>query len=308
MSRLYYLYDMVPYPYYVNASIYHSSFMSGNHQGYSQQVFDAILAGIKREATGIDLLSRLAKVVPTQKHKDDILQSLEEEKVHLNQFIELYTTLTGRQPKYEIKKVTFNSYREGLQKAYEIAVRDYKKYRNHYFLTQYSPFGEVFLRACNNEVNHVNRFRSLLFSQEGRFELKDYGNKPFVVNIDKAAKQNHTFRTALWTGDHLQVTVMSIDVGDDIGLEVHPTVDQFLRIEEGQGLVQMGDRKDRLDFEARVYDDYAIMVPAGTWHNLTNTGDKPLKLYTIYAPPEHPFGTVHKTKTDAMAEPYNRKK
>jgi mannose-6-phosphate isomerase-like protein (cupin superfamily) len=138
------------------------------------------------------------------------------------------------------------------------------------------------------------------FNQEGSIELKDYGGKPFVVNINKAAKQNNTFRTALWTGDHLQVTVMSIDVGDDIGLEIHPNVDQFLRIEEGQGLVQMGDRKDQLDFEAEVYDDYAIMVPAGTWHNLINTGDIPLKLYSIYAPPEHPFGTVHKTKADAM--------
>ncbi|MDR6225141.1 mannose-6-phosphate isomerase-like protein (cupin superfamily) [Desmospora profundinema] len=138
------------------------------------------------------------------------------------------------------------------------------------------------------------------YNQEGDIDLIDYGKRPFVVNINKATKQNNTFRTALWTGEHLQVTLMSIDVGDDIGLELHPTVDQFLRIEEGQGLVQMGDRKDQLDFEAEVYDDYAIMVPAGKWHNLTNTGDKPLKLYSIYAPPEHPFGTVHKTKEDAM--------
>ncbi|WP_246333839.1 cupin domain-containing protein [Thermoactinomyces mirandus] len=133
-----------------------------------------------------------------------------------------------------------------------------------------------------------------------RIPLKDYGKKPFVVNIKQAAKQNHTFRTAIWTGEHLQVTLMKIDVGDDIGLEIHPDVDQFLRIEEGQGLVQMGDRKDQLDFKAEVYDNYAIMVPAGKWHNLINTGNKPLKLYTIYAPPEHPFGTVHNTKADAM--------
>jgi mannose-6-phosphate isomerase-like protein (cupin superfamily) len=94
---------------------------------------------------------------------------------------------------------------------------------------------------------------------------------------------------------------MSINVGEDIGLEVHPTVDQFLRIEEGQGIVQMGDTKDNLYFERRVYDDDAIMVPAGKWHNIINTGNKPLKLYSIYAPPEHPFGTVHETKADAMA-------
>lgn len=133
-----------------------------------------------------------------------------------------------------------------------------------------------------------------------RIPLKDYGKQPYVVNIDQAAKQNNTYRTAIWTGEHLQVTLMSINVGEDIGLEVHPDVDQFLRIEDGQGLVQMGDSKDQLDFRAEVYDDYAIMVPAGKWHNLINTGNKPLKLYTIYAPPEHPFGTVHKTKADAM--------
>ncbi|NGQ95203.1 cupin domain-containing protein [Brevibacillus sp. SYP-B805] len=135
----------------------------------------------------------------------------------------------------------------------------------------------------------------------GNIVLKDYGSKPFVVNIDQAAKQNNTYRTALWTGKHFQVTLMSINVGDDIGLEVHPTTDQFIRIEEGQGLVQMGDSKDRLDFQEMAYDDYAIMIPAGKWHNVTNTGNKPLKIYVIYAPPEHPYGTVHETKADARS-------
>ncbi|MFC6649380.1 cupin domain-containing protein [Paenibacillus rhizoplanae] len=134
-----------------------------------------------------------------------------------------------------------------------------------------------------------------------KINLRDYGQCPLVVNIDQAAKQNQTYRTALWTGKYFQVTLMSINVGDDIGLEVHPTTDQFIRIEEGQGLVQMGDRKDTLDFQVMAYDDYAIMVPAGKWHNLTNTGNKPLKLYVIYAPPEHPYGTVHETKAIAMS-------
>ncbi|AEV17517.1 hypothetical protein GTCCBUS3UF5_1880 [Geobacillus thermoleovorans CCB_US3_UF5] len=131
--------------------------------------------------------------------------------------------------------------------------------------------------------------------------MRDYGGKPFVVNIERAAEQNQNFRTALWTGKHLQVTLMSIEVGGDIGLEVHPNVDQFIRIEQGQGLVQMGERKDRLDFERRVSEGDAIMIPAGTWHNVTNIGHVPLKLYSIYAPPEHPFGTVHRTKAEAMA-------
>lgn len=131
--------------------------------------------------------------------------------------------------------------------------------------------------------------------------LKDYGPEPFVVNIEEATKQNNTFRTALWTGDNLQVTLMSIKVGEDIGLEVHPTVDQFIRIEEGQGIVKMGDRKDNLNFQVKVYDDFAFIIPAGKWHNLINTGNKPIKLYSIYAPPQHPYGTVHETKADAEA-------
>jgi mannose-6-phosphate isomerase-like protein (cupin superfamily) len=156
--------------------------------------------------------------------------------------------------------------------------------------------------AIPQEIENANRFGHRHSSNMNeKIQLKDYGRTPFVVNINEDTKQNSTFRTAIWTGNNLQVTVMSINVGEDIGLEVHPTVDQFLRIEEGQGIVRMGDTKDNLNFEKRVYDDYAIMVPAGKWHNLINTGNKPLKLYSIYAPPEHPFGTVHKTKADAMA-------
>lgn len=136
----------------------------------------------------------------------------------------------------------------------------------------------------------------------GNVQLKDYGKRPFVININEAAKQNTNYRTAIWTGKHLQVTLMSIGVGEDIGLEMHPHVDQFLRIEQGRGLVQMGDIKDRLDFQREVFNDDAIMVPAGKWHNLTNTGNVPIKLYTIYAPPNHPIGTVHRTKEMAMAE------
>ena len=131
--------------------------------------------------------------------------------------------------------------------------------------------------------------------------LKDYGPNPFVVNIDDAAEQNNTFRTVLWTGNNLQVTLMSIAVGDDIGLEVHPTGDQFIRIEEGNGLVKMGESKDELNFQKEISKDFAIMIPAGKWHNVINTGNKPLKLYAIYAPPEHPRDTVHETKADAEA-------
>ena len=131
--------------------------------------------------------------------------------------------------------------------------------------------------------------------------LMDYGPEPFVVNIERATEANNNFRTALWTGRNLQVTLMSLMPGEDIGLEIHPNVDQFIRIEEGRGMVQMGSTRNNLDFEKRVSDDYAIMVPAGKWHNLINTGNRPMKIYTIYAPPEHPRGTVHRTKEIAQA-------
>lgn len=132
--------------------------------------------------------------------------------------------------------------------------------------------------------------------------MTDFGPAPFVVDINKATLHNKTFRTALWTGTRLQLTLMSIAQGEDIGLEMHPEVDQFLRVEEGRGLALMGDRRDNLTLRQPVFEDSAIFVPAGTWHNLMNTGDKPLKLYSIYAPPNHARGTVHQTKAAADAE------
>lgn len=135
-----------------------------------------------------------------------------------------------------------------------------------------------------------------------RNNFKDYGPNPFVINIEEATEKNTNFRTTLWTGTHLQLTLMSIAVGESIGLEAHPKLDQFVRIEEGQGLVQMGDRKENLYFQKKVYEDFAFIIPAGKWHNLTNIGRKPLKLYSIYAPPEHPHGTIHKTKKDALED------
>ena len=130
-------------------------------------------------------------------------------------------------------------------------------------------------------------------------EIKDYGPNPFVINIEEATEQNNTFRSTLWTGDNLQLTLMSLNPGEDIGLEMHPDVDQFIRIEEGRGIVQMGDSEDNLSFEETVGDDFIFIIPAGKYHNLTNTGNRPLKLYSIYAPPQHPHGTLHETKAEA---------
>lgn len=132
--------------------------------------------------------------------------------------------------------------------------------------------------------------------------LRDYGPYPFVINIEEATRRNDYFRLALWTGTYFQLTLMSINVDDDIGLEMHSDVDQFIRIEQGQGLVMMGNSRDCLTFQRRVRDGYVIFIPAGTWHNLVNTGNVPIKLYSIYAPPEHPHGTVHRTKEEAEME------
>lgn len=132
-------------------------------------------------------------------------------------------------------------------------------------------------------------------------EIKDYGPNPFAINIDEASKQNNNFRTALWTGDHMQLTLMSLAPGEDIGMEIHPNVDQFIRIEEGQGTVRMGKDKNADEYVVNVNDDYAFIVPANTWHNVVNTGSTPMKLYSVYAPPRHPHGTIQRTKADANA-------
>ncbi len=128
-------------------------------------------------------------------------------------------------------------------------------------------------------------------------ELTDYGPGPLVFNLHSAAKQNNAFRRAVWTGNHMQMTLMNIT--DEIGLEMHPNLDQFLRIEEGGGLVKMGLDKNNLNHQMNVHAGSAIFIPAGTWHNLINTERYPIKLYSIYAPVQHPHGTVHNTRADA---------
>lgn len=136
-------------------------------------------------------------------------------------------------------------------------------------------------------------------------EFKDFGNDPFVFNIEDYTTQNETYRTALWTGEFMQLTVMNILPGEDIGLEIHNNHDQFIRVEEGEGIVKMGDAEDNLSFQERVEHDFAIMIPAGKWHNVVNDSDKPLKLYSIYAPKEHDHSTVHETKAEAMEDEHD---
>jgi mannose-6-phosphate isomerase-like protein (cupin superfamily) len=121
----------------------------------------------------------------------------------------------------------------------------------------------------------------------------------WVGNIERFTEENENFRTVVFTGKHQQLTLMSLAPGEDIGREMHAHVDQFLRVEEGRGRVEFGVSEDRVDETYDVEDGWAVVVPAGVWHNLVNTGGGELKLYSLYAPPEHADGVVHPTKADA---------
>ena len=127
----------------------------------------------------------------------------------------------------------------------------------------------------------------------------DFGAEPGIVNMHSETLQNQNFRTVLWTGKYMQLTVMSIPIGGEIGLELHENLDQFIRVEGGCANVYMGKAKRELKFVGKVNPDYGIIVPAGTWHNIINACPRPLKVYSVYAPPKHPFATVHPTKLDA---------
>ena len=117
--------------------------------------------------------------------------------------------------------------------------------------------------------------------------IKDIGPTPQSFDIERATKDNPDYRSVAWSGRYLQVTLMSIPVGGEIGLESHPETDQFLRLDAGTGRVQMGAAKDDLTFVKDVSDGWCVLVPAGMWHNITNIGDEPMQIYAIYAPAHH---------------------
>lgn len=120
--------------------------------------------------------------------------------------------------------------------------------------------------------------------------------KGYVDDIEKATRANPDFRRVLYTGRNLQLVVMTLPPGCDIGAEVHEDIDQFFRIEEGAGEIHIDGAVHKVE------DDFAVIVPAGARHNVVNTGDQPLKLYTLYAPPEHKEGIVHRDKAQAEAD------
>jgi mannose-6-phosphate isomerase-like protein (cupin superfamily) len=129
----------------------------------------------------------------------------------------------------------------------------------------------------------------------------DFGPDPYVADVSRLAVQNQNFRTALWTGSHLQMTLMSIPPRGEIGLEIHEDTDQLIRIEQGSAVVKMGSCRDHPDVGQRLSAGDTVFVPAGTWHNVKNAGCSPLKVSSVYAPPHHPNGTIHRTKEDTEA-------
>ncbi len=157
----------------------------------------------------------------------------------------------------------------------------------------------IFLISCNQSTSDKSTEQTTKANSDP-VEFRDFGAEPFVFNIEDYTVQNETYRTSIWTGTYMQMTVMTLQPGEDIGLELHTTTDQFLRVEEGNGIVMMGDSEDNLDFQKRVSDDIAIFIPAGKWHNLKNDSDKPLKLYSIYSPVEHPHSTIHATREEGL--------
>lgn len=123
----------------------------------------------------------------------------------------------------------------------------------------------------------------------------------WVDDIDRLTVDNDNFRTVVYTGEHTQLTVMSLAPGEEIGWESHNDRDQFLRLERGRARVEFGSSEDGVDESHEVEDDWAFIVPAGVWHNVVNIGNEDVKLYSLYSPPEHPDGTVHATKAEAEA-------
>lgn len=132
----------------------------------------------------------------------------------------------------------------------------------------------------------------------------DYGSNPYVTNIEQMAIRNQNFRTAIWTGEHMQATLMCIPPCGEIGLEIHPSTDQFIRIEQGCAIVIIGKSKNYMDFGQNMSKNDAVFIPAGNWHNIMNVGKQVLKVSVIYTPPNHPKGTIHCTKEDAENSHY----
>lgn len=145
------------------------------------------------------------------------------------------------------------------------------------------------------EINAQNTAEA----KEMEREEQDMGGDPWMLDIKRSTIENSSYRETKWTGEYMQMVLMSIKPGEEIDLEKHDNLDQFIRLEQGEARVLMGKEEDDLSYEKTIYGNWAVFVPAGYYHRVVNSGDIDLKLYTIYAPASHPKGTTHKTYSEA---------
>lgn len=129
--------------------------------------------------------------------------------------------------------------------------------------------------------------------------FKETDQQPFVIDFKELVMENDSYRKVIWTGNHIQALIMSIPENEEAGTEVHHNIDQYTRIEDGQGVCRMGPSPDEFTYERAITTNDTIFIPGNMWHNIINTGGRPLKLYTIYSIPEYAEGTIHHTREDA---------
>ena len=129
-------------------------------------------------------------------------------------------------------------------------------------------------------------------------EINEHGPSPYIANVGQYAMANSFYRTVFWTGCHMQMTLMSIPICSDIGVEVHEDTDQIIRIEQGRAQLILGECEDQMNYQRELRIGDTVFVPAGIWHNVINVGRIQLKLSSIYAPPHHPAGLVMLVKEE----------
>lgn len=155
----------------------------------------------------------------------------------------------------------------------------------------------LFLAGCQQQPATENNEDDN--SEHTEITSGDMGKNPWVLDIEEATIDNTYYREVSWTGNNMQLVLMSLEPGEIIDLELHDEGDQFIRIEQGDARILMGETKENLTFDETVSDDWAILIPAGYWHEVRNIGDTELKIYALYAPSEHPSGTRHETYEEA---------
>ncbi len=165
-------------------------------------------------------------------------------------------------------------------------------------LISVSLFIGMYLFTGCQQQPEANNEKEKVVTKNAAEDLEDKGKEPWAIDIEAATVDNNNYRQAIWSGKYMQTVLMSLKPGEVIELEVHHDHDQFFRVEQGKARIYMGKTEDDLPFEKVVKDDWAVFIPAGYWHKVESIGDVDLKLYTIYAPPEHPKGIVHETYED----------